>query len=169
MKLLASVTFLCAMNLVVSASNIAYAQTLPYIAVGQAAQFDPSNGEYSGSGFGFPFGFQSIEGVVIPDPIEPEEGVFFAGTFEGTQVTHTPLGDIHSTLSGDVLLEFDENGMAFGQWNPSFVITGGTGLFRRASGRFEGVAINPPFDPAASATWPFDWFIAGRINLGFWR
>ena len=171
MKLFASVCLSLALGLVIAVGNAhdASAQSLRYFAVGDGAQYNPVTYEYSGAGIGIPFGLQVIEGTAIPSPEDPDSAsVFFQGTFSGEQVTHTFLGDIHSTLSGDVKLEFDENGMAFGTWNPSFVVNGGTGIFKHAKGRLEGVAINPPFDPTME-TWPFSWQIEGRINLRLWR
>lgn len=163
-----TVVLMLALSVVFSASTGLQAQTLPYIALGTGAQYNPANGDYSSDGIGVPIGRHNIVGNVVPDgTFFPRPGVFFEGTFEGTQVVSTRLGKIYMDLSGDVLLEIDETtGVATGTWYLTFEITGGTGLYRHASGSLKGVAVNPPFDPN-STMWGFNWAMRGRINLGW--
>ena len=144
-----------------------HAQTFPYFAWGKNAEYTPATGDYEMTGIGFPVGFHQILGNVVPvGEFFPADGVFFEGTFSGTQTVMTFFGDIEMTLSGDVLLEIDETGMAFGTWNPVFEITDGSGIYSNASGCLAGVAINPPFDPS-SEVWGFNWAIWGVIDMGW--
>ncbi len=144
-------------------------QTVPYFALGRNAQFDPISGDYAGEGRGLHLGRHEIRGNVLPDgEFFPEPDIFFEGTFTGTQTVIAANGDtIEMEMYGDVLLEYDaKTNTAFGTWYPNFeIVEGGTGRFANASGFLSGEAVNPPFEIDA-ATWPFDWFIEGEIDLG---
>jgi hypothetical protein len=144
------------------------AQSVPYKSSGQDAQYTPGDGDYCGVGKGTHMGKHVIDGNVQADgEFFPAPGIFFAGTFEGTQTAIAANGDeLTSSLQGEVVLTFTEEGLVTGLWFPEFTITGGTGRFANASGELTGVAINPPFDPFTTDTRPFDWFIDGTINLG---
>ena len=142
------------------------AQTVPYSASGANAIFEPGNGDYFGFGNGLHLGRHSIDGNVIPvGEFFPEPGVFFRGTFSGTQVVTAADGStLTMTLNGDVELVFNDQGAAEGMWFPNFEVIDGSGRFEGATGSMSGVAINPPFDPNA-AEWPFDWYIDGTLDL----
>jgi hypothetical protein len=163
-------------------STPAVAQTVPHRAAGNNASYMPATGHYEGFGVGTHIGRHAIIGDITSPgtPIPPfvqfdeEAGlwVFFDSTFEGEQLIVAANGDkIKCKLSGTVKLywitdDFGNVYGAFGQWNPEFeIIPGSTGRFANATGRFAGTAINPPFDPAAAA-WPFNWEVAGTIDLG---
>lgn len=142
------------------------AQSVPYRASGQNAVYEPGSGDYFGIGRGLHLGKHSIDGNVIPDgDFFPEPGVFFRGTFEGTQVVTAADGStLDMYLSGDVELVFNDSGAVEGTWFPTFEVIDGSKRFKGASGTMEGVAINPPFDPS-QPEWPFDWYISGTLNL----
>jgi hypothetical protein len=152
----------------VAAGQNAFAQTVPYVALGFDAEYNPATGDYSGPGIGVSVGVHVFDGNVVPDGVFfPAPGIFFAGTFAGSQVVTTEGGDtIDSNVSGAVVLEIDpDTGLITGTWNIDFEVTGGTGRFANASGQLRGIAINPPFDIATAAVWNFDWFVAGKIEL----
>lgn len=150
-----------------SLAPAAYSQSVPYNGSGTDASYEPGSGDYWGVGNGTYMGKHTIVGNVIPDgDFFPAPGIFFAGTFEGTQTATAANGDtLTSRISGEVVLSFTEEGAVTGLWFPVFEIIGGTGRFAHASGTQQGIAINPPFDPS-SEIWPFDWAIDGTINLG---
>lgn len=160
-------TLVVSLTALFTSTQQAAAQSVPYKASGTDADYAPGTGDYMGAGNGTHVGKHVIAGNVVPVGVFfPEPGVFFDGTFTGTQTVIAANGDtIDMELSGDVTLVFNEDGLAEGAWFPEFTITGGTGRFANASGVLSGVAINPPFNPAA-AVWPFDWDISGKINLG---
>ena len=135
----------------------ASAQNVPWFASGTNAEYTPATGDYAMEGIGLHTGRQSIQGNVVPVGVFfPSPGVFFEGTFAGSQTVTAANGDtIEMDLSGDVLLLWDGSS-AYGDWYPNFTITGGTGRFANASGNLTGVATNPPFDPFTDLTWPFD-------------
>ena len=83
-KLLAvSIAFLLTSVLVVQKTD---AQTLPYFAWGKNAGYTAASGDYEGRGIGFPVGLHRMMGNVVSDGVFfPEPGIFFEGTFEGTQ------------------------------------------------------------------------------------
>lgn len=160
-------TLLLAFALAVAATKPAFSQSVPYKGSGQDSTFEPGTGLYYGGGNGTHVGNHWISGQVIPDGAYfPEPGVFFAGTFTGRQITTAADGStFEAELSGEVILRTTDSGLVTGTWFPHFEITGGTGRFANASGAFDGVAINPPFNPFTSA-WAFDWYVDGEIDLG---
>lgn len=143
-------------------------QVVPFKGSGTNAVYDSLSGDYIGTGKSTLMGRTLLEGNIIPTgDFFPEPGIFFEGTFIGTQQLTAANGDtLAANLTGDVVLEIDpDTGLVTGTWEPFFTITGGTGRFANASGSFEGLAINPPFDPTFQF-WDFDYSFDGKIDLG---
>lgn len=169
---ISSLTLIVTFALVVSQGQIASAKSVPFKAAGVDAGFDPVSGHYEGFGTGTHLGNHQISGDLEYEgdffPNFPVLDVFFVGTFSGTQTATAANGDtLTADVSGTVVLDFDEGtGLATGTWFPSFTVTGGTGRFANATGSFEGIAINPPFDPNTAPIWAFDWTMYGRIDRG---
>jgi hypothetical protein len=148
-------------------ARTADAQTVPMKGSGSDATYDPTTGHYEGVGNASHLGKFSFAGDIAPDGVFfPEEGVFFAGTFAGTQNFVAANGDVlEADVSGDVVLTIDpETGLVSGTWLATWDITRGTGRFAGASGHLEGAAINPPFDPNVTP-WGFNWYFSGELNL----
>ncbi len=162
-----TMALLVALTLLFAQAQEANAQAVPYKASGTDAEYYPGSGDYEGVGNGTHVGKHTIAGNVNPDGVFfPEPGVFFAGTFTGTQTVTAANGDtIAMDLSGDVILVFNDDGLVEGTWFPEFTITGGTGRLANASRTLFGTAVNPPFNPASQA-WGFYWDISGTIDLG---
>ena len=93
--------------------------------------------------------------------------VFAEGSFTGKQTATAANGDtLNSTLSGTVELVVGDDNLVSGIWYPTFELAGSdSGRFKNSSGTLEGVAINPPFS-RFDLTWPFDWFIDGKFDMG---
>ena len=166
MKIRSVLMVAVAVALISGWSTQGIAQTVPHKASGSDATYVPGTGAYFGEGNGTHLGKHVIDGFVIPDgEFFPEEGVFFRGTFTGAQTAIAADGStITATLEGEVELVFNADGAVEGLWFPAFEVTGGTGRFDGVSGAWEGVAINPPFDPSLSE-WPFDWSVIGTVDL----
>jgi len=156
-----------------SVSHTTFAQSVPFKGSSdnkEYSEYSPASGDYTGVGNGTHLGKHRIEGNDVPvSYYPPAEGVYLAATFKGTQVSIAANGDrLEAKLSGEVVLVYvdEEKTMVEGKWYPIFEITGGTGRFAKASGKFEGVAINSPFDPNLPNPWLFSWTMEGKINLG---
>lgn len=157
-----------ALAFIIVAANFqaAEGQTVPISGSGTNASFNPATGDYSGQGDISHLGNATFEGsIAYVGDFFPESGVFFAGTFEGSQNFVAANGDeLFTDVTGEVLLKIDaETGLVFGEWLANWEITGGTGRFEGATGYLEGAAINHPFDPTL-AEWPFDWYLSGQLN-----
>lgn len=146
----------------------AEAQTVPFSGSGTSAVYMPGTGTYSGEGEYSLMGKAQSVGIIVPVGVFfPEPGVFFAGTFSGSQVTTAANGDtLETAVSGEVVLNIDPTtGAATGIWAVTWDVTGGTGRFANASGSYSGYAVNPPFDPT-SGEWLFDYAFEGTLDLG---
>jgi hypothetical protein len=154
-------------------ASASHAQLAALNMSGKKAQYDPANFTYEGGGTGTHVGRHHVGGkieIVSVDP--PRPGVFFSGEFAGDGLQSHVAANKKDVLyvkivKGRVELLLNEQGLVFGTWTASAEIQGGKGRFADASGDEVVVkAINPPFDPAKVETWPFDWFVKGRIDLG---
>lgn len=145
----------------------ANAQDVPIKGSGENSSFDPTTGDFYATGVMSHLGKMTGIGNVVPDgDFFPEPGVFFAGTFAGSQVfIAADESVLEADLQGEVLLVFTEDGLVTGTWSAHWSITGGTKRFAGASGAMTGAAINPPFNPFADPLWAFDWFAEGTIDL----
>ncbi len=153
---------------ILSVSESARAQSVPFKGAGTSAVYMPGTGTYAGAGEHSLMGKTHFDGAIVPVGVYfPEPGVLFAGTFSGSQVMTAANGDtLETDVSGEVLLNIDlTTGAATGIWTVVWEITGGTGRFANASGSYTGYAVNPPFDPT-SDQWLFDYAFAGEIDLG---
>ena len=144
-----------------------HAKDVPLKGSGRNSSFDPATGDFYATGVMSHLGKMTGIGNVVPvGDFIPEPGVFFAGTFAGSQVFIAADGSVlEADLQGEVLLVFTEEGLVTGTWSVSWDITGGTGRFFGATASTTGAAINPPFNPFTDPIWAFDWFTEGTINL----
>jgi hypothetical protein len=92
-----------------------------------------TSGSFSGS-FSAPFQFSILS--ILPSPTL---GVEY---FDGQLVAHTPSGDLHCDLNGAL----DARSSSVGEFGEICVITGGTGVYKNATGhlRLMGVSSLSP-------------------------
>jgi hypothetical protein len=162
-----SVSLALAFAVITGQARTGNAQVVPFGGSGTQSTFDPATGHFEGVGNASHFGRMGHSGDVLSVGVFfPADGVFFSGTFTGTQTYFSSNGDtLHANLSGEVLLVIDEQtGLVSGTWLVQWDITGGTGRFAGATGTTTGAAINPPFNPAVTP-WLFDWYFSGELNL----
>lgn len=161
-----SVLAVAAVTMLAVSNSHVDAQDVPFLGFGSNGMYDPASGDFYATGQATHLGrLIGIGNVQSEGDLFPAPGVFFEGTFAGSQVFIGANGDLlEADLHGDVLLVFTEDGLVTGTWTVSWDITGGTGRFEGVTGATSGEAINPPFDPFAP-TWPFDWHAEGMIDL----
>ena len=163
---------------VLTASQGAVAQLVPFKASGAGAEYDPATGAYEGPGTGTHLGKCLFIGTVdlaklTPLPLPDDDpAVFFRAAFCGFHSYVAANGDVLAgDFTGEVSLSVfdltDPDKFATGRWDASFVVdqASSTGRFANASGEVDLVAINPPFDPTADV-YPFYWVADGELDLG---
>jgi hypothetical protein len=138
--------------------------------------FAPAIGLFFGSGEGNLLGTRNFTGNVDVDPLDFSQltnPLGFRNLGRGTadeqfqEIITTDGSSLSLRFEGTVQLEPlgpPEDQLFTATWVGDFEIAHGTGRYKNASGSFEVIAVNKPFqltDPA----WEFDWTWEGRAKL----
>src|SRR4051794_33997002 len=113
-------TLAAVVALLAGQARTAHAQAVPFEGSGTNAIYDFASGNYRGVGVATHMGRISFAGNVQPKgKLFPTPGVFFAGSFEGSQVITAANGDqLEQDVSGEVLLTFvPASDLVVGMWD----------------------------------------------------
>lgn len=164
---------LCAGMVICSPAD---AQIVPFRTVTRDAVYSPCTAEYSGTGKATRMGKVTFEGVAIPLPTD--NPLLFDWIGLSHEITAANGDTIEMSGGGTLqLIPVDpldpETGFT-AIWSGEFIVSGGTGRFRKVTGVPDEPliveAINKPFafppDCESNPLWEFSATIKGPIDLG---